>query len=897
MVLISMTVLIIMGTLFTTISMRSYLYSYAKLCKQQAYYTAMSSVESFHSLLKSNPGIIGTITQELNRALDEDINDGIDPTNVTVTIGSTYGGDGSSYVPNGFFDSYMGRCTLRARYANVNRNEISIEANATYKGYSDFARAKIARTNAAASELKKIFDNTFCLQSPISTLIGSVPNGDIYISQPVLPEFVGNDNQPLKDGWQGDYNEVLAALKEYGNYKGYSALPGQYIRDAQGNVIVSGATEEIRNYNTVLRNQLYGDVQASTGNSDLTGHTRTADVDNYPMAKDAGYTYYNDWVELYMFAPVIGSGSGSVNTAVNGNVYANSRVLIGLLDRDKSNTYYPWTWDDTRKRMVYPGDAEAAAWLMGDLSYTDYISAGDNRDNYEHGFDSDVFFDHVNNNIPAEDTTFRINGNMYFWDDTRIENFDSVNTYNAYQGIKNNIYARKDLAIDGYVFQRWNGSSRVHKKSVSIFGDIMVQGDLYIANSTIYGDVYCNGDNLTILDSTIYGNVYLRGNNFSIDNSVIKSGTLTFKDGNGLSINCPGGNLVIAGLESDCITESNALCTSYLNTNEYGAYIKNTSVTETLYSKVNTKIIVAKWEGDDVYREIFGNIFVEGYLNIDLEYTNDAYINYLKTGASMEDSKNNETAMRYNTIDVTGNLVANKLRIKQSQHKTNAWSGLEAPHLNFNNVFVGTGGTYIDGNEWYGGFTLEGNRKSIYLDTLYTVGLSVWDTDYDLTINPNVLGSWLSSFGVTYSGAVLSQASDAVFAHQINNFATYGGVESIHFSAGQSLNLWSQYFFPTTWETKEANPQFWNAPVAAADETSPLGVYYYDINSYISNGDIRSGIQSYVAATGRTDVASVDNVNKVIEIKKSMVFTSRIKDTLSSLILLMTTCILNSRRA
>ena len=295
MVLISMTVLIIMGTLFTTISMRSYLYSYAKLCKQQAYYTAMSSVESFHSLLKSNPGIIGTITQELNRALDEDINDGIDPTNVTVTIGSTYGGDGSSYVPNGFFDSYMGRCTLRARYANVNRNEISIEANATYKGYSDFARAKIARTNAAASELKKIFDNTFCLQSPISTLIGSVPNGDIYISQPVLPEFVNGNNEPLKDGWQGDYNEVLASLKEYGNYKGYSALPGQYIRDAQGNVIVSGGTEEIRNYNTVLRDQLYGEGQASTGISDLTGHTRTTDVDNYPMAKDAnGETYYND---------------------------------------------------------------------------------------------------------------------------------------------------------------------------------------------------------------------------------------------------------------------------------------------------------------------------------------------------------------------------------------------------------------------------------------------------------------------------------------------------------------------------------------------------------------------------------------------------------------------------
>ena len=181
MVLVSMTILIIMGTLFTTISMRSYLYSYAKLCKQQAYYTAMSSVQSFHSLLKGNPGLIGTLTNSLNEALDDEINAGLEITDVTIEIGSTYGDGGEGYVPNGFFDSYMGRCTLKARYASADRNEISIEANANYKGYSDFARAKIARTNAAASELKKIFDNTFCLQSTISTLIGTVPNGDIYI--------------------------------------------------------------------------------------------------------------------------------------------------------------------------------------------------------------------------------------------------------------------------------------------------------------------------------------------------------------------------------------------------------------------------------------------------------------------------------------------------------------------------------------------------------------------------------------------------------------------------------------------------------------------------------------------------------------------------------------------
>lgn len=931
-VMVSVAMLVVMGTLFTSIALRSYNYSFSKLCKQQAHYTAQASVNALYDLIYDDEEAMNIIVETLDAKYVESVLSGVDDiTAVYCTIGEVGGtgaiieGDtGPSIIEDaGLFKDVMGTCRLQARYTNTRRTELSLEAYATYKGYSESVRMKIAKTTKAAEELSKIFSNAFCWSSPLTCMITAESLGDVYVAQPVIYAYDGNGIYYEGTSTNGGiYNTVLTSLEKFGYYGAYTGTAGQYIRNANDEIINDNSHAGV--YNRYLRDTVYSGIETKVYNGDIletvTGHTKPFDIDNEPLAVEGQnlasatgewYTnvseilFYNDWVELYLFSDYrsenknygdirspefdyVGQSQGSYAnsfpqdylagaieyprnyTAINGDLYVQSRALIGLWDKDRNDKESWQFYYDT---------------VMGRDYWDYYNTLGDTR--FEHGYPAgvDVFFDHVNNNIPAEDTTFRINGNMYLWDDTRIENFDSINTYNAYQGIKNNIYARKDLAIDGYVFQRWNGSSRVHKKSVSIFGDIMVQGDLYIANSTIYGDVYCNGDNLTILDSTIYGNVYLRGNNFSIDNSVIKSGTLTFKDGNGLSINCPGGNLVIAGLKEDCVTESNALCTSYLNTNEYGAYIKNTSVTGTLYSKVNTKIIVAKWSGDDVYREIFGNIFVEEYLNIDLEYTNDAYINYLKTGASIENSQNNETALRYNTIDVTGNLVANKLRIKQSQHKTNAWSGLEAPHLNFNNVFVGTGGTYIDGNNWYGGFTLEGNRKSIYLDTLYTVGLSVWDTDYDLTVNPNVLGSWLSSFGATYSGAVLSQASDVVFAHQINNFATYGGVESIHFSAGQSLNLWSQYFFPTTWETKEANPQFWNAPVAAADETSPLGVYYYDINSYISNGDIRSGIQSYVAATGRTDVASVDNVNKVIEIKKSMVFTSRINFNYSGYII------------
>ena len=70
MVLVSMTVLTIMGTLFTTIAMRSYQYSYSRLCRQQAYYTASSSVESFYNYVSSNPNVLSVMITQLNDACE-----------------------------------------------------------------------------------------------------------------------------------------------------------------------------------------------------------------------------------------------------------------------------------------------------------------------------------------------------------------------------------------------------------------------------------------------------------------------------------------------------------------------------------------------------------------------------------------------------------------------------------------------------------------------------------------------------------------------------------------------------------------------------------------------------------------------------------------------------------
>lgn len=723
MVLVSMTILIIMGTLFTTISMRSYLYSYAKLCKQQAYYTAMSSVQSFHSLLKGNPGLIGTLTNSLNEALDDEINAGFEITDVTIEIGSTYGDGGEGYVPNGFFDSYMGRCTLKARYASADRNEISIEANANYKGYSDFARAKIARTNKAASELKKIFDNTFCLQSPISTIIGTVPNGDIYISQPALTEFTGDS---LTDD-QKAYNEVLGELKDGQNVN--TTLLGQYIRDENGNIVTTGSEGR---YNKVLRDELYGKAQASTGKSDLVGHTRPMDIGNKPMQKGKdGIIYFNDWVELYMFAPT--SDGKNATTAVNGNIYAHSRMLIGLLDRDKNNTTYPMRWDDGQKRLVYPQKSD---WNEGESAYESYISkraegTSDNPTNYEHGFDNEVFFDHWGDNVNAYNRTssqFRVNGNMYLWEDARIENFDSTNTKNAQNHIKNNIYAYKNLVIDGNYVEKvtdnfptknidYPANSSSNKYYVTIYGDVIVQGNAQIIGANITGDIYCFGSELTMINTNVNGNVYFAGGHFSSDNIVIS------------------GNLIIENVPKD--NKPNVSYTSYDkdkfgsedtvgragSSAQWGAVLTNTHVYGTLWSAVNTHIVASKWRTADLQkqdmRDTYGDIYVKTYLFLDgtREYAEGYYANW---GGSTPPGST--TASSYNAIcqpkddasKETAKIFANKLQIASSQSNPI----VSEDTFELGNILVGDGGMRIAG--YKPGLGVLDSRRTVRMRSLFS---------------------------------------------------------------------------------------------------------------------------------------------------------------------------------
>ena len=664
MVLVSMTILTIMGTLFTTIAMRSYQYSYSRMCRQQAYYTATSSVESLYAKIKTNGSILNDITTALNDAY-EDLNGealGIDVTTIRVKIGSTHGDpvtEERAVVGSDFFYTYLGECDLWARYNNAKRTEISLEAEATYNGYSETARAIIAKTNRAASELKKIFDNTFCLQSPISTIVAETTHGDIYVSQPIADTdsaAVQNlvENKTISATDIKAYNTVFADLSENGaSDSGYAGVPGQYLRYANGNIITSGDEGK---YNTVLRYGVYGNAQASTSNASLVGHTKPLDMDNTPLKTSndikqpkASDLWYNDWVELYMFSAV------DRGTAVNGDLYADSKILIGVLDRDANGVTYLRSWDNTIKRSVfsYNGDDPLDNYLNS-LEYNNLTL--DNK--FEHGFADDVFFNHKTDPLEVDRSVFRLNGDMYLWEDARIENFDSKNvpkSEDENDDGKNSIYAYKNLYIDGmYIKTSWTtGATMPTTSNVVVGGDIVVRGNAQIMNATIYGDVYCYGDELTIVNCDIYGNVYFTGSNFTADymrlfqttdteistdggtkianiNSAKGTYTNGIPDKGNLIINCATtDNLNVTGYDANAGfgTKDDVGYSDYdkklSRETEYyrwGATLTNCWVLGTIWSNVNTHIMCSKWDDGTGHElpDYYGDIYVSKYLFIDL---------------------------------------------------------------------------------------------------------------------------------------------------------------------------------------------------------------------------------------------------------------------------------------
>ena len=900
MVLVSITILAIMGTLFTAIAMRSYEYSYAKLCKQQAYYTARSSIEAFYSMVTSNTALLTSLLTELQseylRQVAAAPSGVVDPTTVGINVGSTGGGDGSGLVAGGFFDTFLGDCELRVRYADQKMSQLSIEAHATYNGYSESARALIARTNFAASELKKIFDNTFCLQSPISTIVTDGINGDVYVSQPA-PYMYNDDGSIKTTGNEGVYNSILEQLKKNGSYqhgsKTYYAVAGQYLREDDGSVNMYTSTD-VGKYNYILSTKVYGNVQASTEDSSLVGHTKPIGMDNMPLANGL----YNDWVELYMFSAVKG------DVTMDGNLFAHSRVLVGLIDKDQSGRQYISYWDDAQQRRIFP--QRASATLLTSNVYPAYGLEGNSAGqitNYEHGFAKDVFFDHTQSAVlDVGVSKFRINGNMYLWEDARIENMDSTQTENALNGVKNNIYAAKDLYIDGYYIEDWSSifswATMYTNHQVSVYGDVVVQGDAFISGADIYGDVYCYGDKLTMVDVNVYGNVYFAGSDFSALGLNVNSGTLNVTyNGQSATKNLSGGNVIIAGLKGDSNYKGYDAGAGFgtaqdvggsASDYEWGATLTNCNVYGNLWSAVNTHIMCSKWdEGSKSLPDKYGNIYVEQYLFIDLTFPYTTETDGLKSGhhENWLAGENNDynVAARWNCFERTNDNQV--IYAERFQFRTNQVDILLVQRTDVNylgTLCVGNGGFYVDGNdEWHNEetFNYSWNNSTKFIAAFTSTPESsakLWDADFDNSIQYGVNEITLASRIADGYGTV-----ESALSYKLTQLLD---------SFGQNTGTYGEAVFGNTqiWKDKVINLYSWTAPQHGIDEedleTGKVVNYAGGEDGFgqadIAGNVMRDSVDAYLEFLGDNRAAgevsgSEDQGNYTLTIKQSACFRTK----------------------
>lgn len=940
MVLVSMTILTIMGTLFTTIAMRSYQYSYSRMCRQQAYYTATSSVESLYAKIKTNGSILNDITTALNDAYDQlnGVTPGIDVTTVRVKIGSTHGDpvtEERAVVGSDFFYTYLGECDLWARYNNAKRTEISLEAEATYNGYSETARAIIAKTNRAASELKKIFDNTFCLQSPISTIVAETTHGDIYVSQPIA-DTDSAGVQELGSSYITAYNTVFAALSENGIYNGHSGVPGQYLRydNGKGNIITDENTYEGK-YNKVLRYGVYGNAQASTADGTLTGHTKPLDMDNSPLTAvnidqpndsqkpEKDDLWYNDWVELYMFSAADGG------TAVNGDLYADSKILIGLMDRNDSNRNYRRLWKDSVKRNVFSA-VENANWTNYYLMDPEF-NLLDTNANFEHGFIKDVFFDHDGTILTRSVSKFRLNGDMYLWEDARIENFDSYNTANSRE---NDIFAAKDLYIDGFYIISWvdfNGKIDETATEVNVGGDVVVKGNAFISNAEIHGDVYCYGDELTIVNSTIHGNVYFTGFDFTSDTTVYEGNVV---------INHDGSNTNVSNYDAGAGFGTDADVGGDKSDYRWGATITNCDIYGTLWSNVNTHLLISKWdEGSNSIPNYYGDIYVSKYLFIDLIWTyycdhGDARVINIyyqmdtdTTVASPEVSGHRENwlsgvndhydeAATYNCFEYTDKsqvIYAERFQLRTNQSDAQTGKSTDVNYLG--HLYVGNGGLYIDGNEdghdgrgpgGSNGSRNKYNGLSTKFETLYTASAgNIWDVTVSDKITNETGWYWKDGWllteaplyeinGMNYNGSVSAGeykgGYDTQLAGYIQNGSMYRkdgstSTSSLNFSYMHSImpvqDNYAEKFDDPVWEDKLIKIRTWTAPKHSDDPGASTSVNYVGDETGIPYSTDASDVNGYLYYLSKNSAAgsvsgTPGNGDYTLTIKQSVCFSNRV---------------------
>lgn len=480
-ILVVFAILLILGSSFSVLAYRAYNFSYSKMAKQQALNTAKTTLSVLEKEFEKTPNLKAKLIRYLDAALlDNDYKKDGEYTEYFVRIPVRFLikdpnlSNLSQYESKG--KKSFGESYIELKYANKEKTLVDFRIVGVYKDYTDTITMQMSFISNAEKEIDKVLSNSLFLKTPIVNIVGKEIIGDVYIDTPVDYELVKNG--------EGKY-ERLAKQSDSNNDKFKNIYSGVY--NGKLNLGNFSVPSEAKKGHTKKKDFFDHDINEPNWWTEVYIRQMVLDLKKLKLLQDKDLEPLRR--KMKIFSGYDSAGNPRVESTeffanVNGNIMINSDALIGLHDKGGVPSD-PLEEGNKEGREI----SEHGYGSLNGCSY-DYryggVSYGQKRRNTYLGIDGDLY----------------VNGNA------RIENFYQVNTRKNSDG-KGSVYVTGSLVIDGssreWDYKPWKDL----EKHVWISGDLYVDGNCYIKNANIGGNVYVSGKICEIENSNIGGNVYV----------------------------------------------------------------------------------------------------------------------------------------------------------------------------------------------------------------------------------------------------------------------------------------------------------------------------------------------------------------------------------------------------
>lgn len=193
-VIIAMSLLIVLGTTFSTLAYNSYKHSYGAICRQQAMFTAKSVLDGFIDEFKVNTTLRQKVGTKLLNEVQSNPDVAVNEVNAEINIAGLH-----DYMADGIIKDgkNVSDCKMYVSYSDNTRSRLKLIVSAKYKGFQNSLGAILGYTNKASMELSKIMSNTLFFTSPIVDFMYYVDDrnvkpykefaidGDVYVDKPL----------------------------------------------------------------------------------------------------------------------------------------------------------------------------------------------------------------------------------------------------------------------------------------------------------------------------------------------------------------------------------------------------------------------------------------------------------------------------------------------------------------------------------------------------------------------------------------------------------------------------------------------------------------------------------------------------------------------------------------